>query len=102
METLQISLHIMRRTFRRAQEMEKKMKHATRYSDSSLYDTVCTACGATDAAGDDRLKFPCHGSELDGKIAAAARKVVLKKEELRLAQKALDELVRQEAKEKVS
>ena len=34
--------------------------HTTRISDSSLYDEICTKCGATDAAGDDRLDKPCN------------------------------------------
>lgn len=41
------------------------MKHVTRFSDSSLYDEVCTVCGATDAtiAGlPDRLSGPCLGA----------------------------------------
>lgn len=33
--------------------------HTTRFSDSSLYDEKCTKCGATDAAGDDRLNKHC-------------------------------------------
>jgi hypothetical protein len=36
--------------------------HQTRYSDSSLYDEVCTLCGATDARGSDRLYQPCSAS----------------------------------------
>jgi hypothetical protein len=32
--------------------------HKTRYSDSSLYDEVCTLCGATDSG--QMLKVPCH------------------------------------------
>ena len=33
--------------------------HKTRFSDSSLYDEICTKCGATDAIGDNRLDNPC-------------------------------------------
>lgn len=33
--------------------------HDTRYSDSSLYDEVCKACGGTDAIGDTSLNRPC-------------------------------------------
>lgn len=33
--------------------------HQTRFSDSSLYDEVCTLCGATDAPGDYRLSWCC-------------------------------------------
>lgn len=40
-------------------------EHKTRFSDSSLYDEVCTVCGATDAMGDRRLHAPCPGSEAD-------------------------------------
>lgn len=36
--------------------------HQTRYSDSSLYDEVCTLCGATDARGSDLLYQPCSAS----------------------------------------
>lgn len=35
--------------------------HTTRFSDASSFDEVCTACGATDARGDDRLNQPCPG-----------------------------------------
>jgi hypothetical protein len=38
--------------------------HVTRYSDSSLYDEVCTICGATDAMGDTRLDRPCPASPI--------------------------------------
>lgn len=37
--------------------------HKTRISDSSLYDEVCTLCGATDASGDKRLSSPCPNQE---------------------------------------
>lgn len=33
--------------------------HITRFSDSSLYDEICTKCGATDASGDIRLERRC-------------------------------------------
>lgn len=35
--------------------------HNTRFSDSSMYDEVCTLCGATDVTGGGwgRLAFPC-------------------------------------------
>lgn len=33
--------------------------HQTRYSDSSMYDEVCTLCGATDARGSTKLDEPC-------------------------------------------
>jgi ketol-acid reductoisomerase len=33
--------------------------HKTRYSDSSVYDEICTVCGATDARGFDALNKPC-------------------------------------------
>lgn len=33
--------------------------HKTRFSDSSLYDEVCVYCGATDGAGDNRLREGC-------------------------------------------
>jgi hypothetical protein len=33
--------------------------HNTRLSDSSLYDEVCSACGATDANGMADLSRPC-------------------------------------------
>ena len=50
------------------------MDHKTRYSDSSIYDEVCTICGATDANGDDRLKYPCPGdAELSSRQAAERR-----------------------------
>jgi len=35
--------------------------HKTRYSDSSLYDEVCVACGANDGrATKTRLDLPCN------------------------------------------
>jgi hypothetical protein len=37
--------------------------HITRYSDSSLYDEVCTLCGATDASG--KLDQPCPSKVID-------------------------------------
>jgi hypothetical protein len=37
--------------------------HVTRYSDSSLYDEVCTLCGATDASG--KLDQPCPSKVID-------------------------------------
>lgn len=40
---------------------EDHPSHKTRFSDSSFYDEICTLCGATDAAGDDRLKHQCQG-----------------------------------------
>lgn len=33
--------------------------HQTRSSDASSFDEVCESCGATDAAGDRRLAWPC-------------------------------------------
>lgn len=33
--------------------------HKTRMSASSVYDEVCTKCGATDGRNDDRLNQPC-------------------------------------------
>ena len=36
-------------------------EHTTRYSDSSRFDEICTACGATDASGDMGLKASCPG-----------------------------------------
>jgi hypothetical protein len=33
--------------------------HATRMSDSSLYDEKCVYCGATDGSHDDRLEKDC-------------------------------------------
>lgn len=39
--------------------MADKYGHVTRLSDSSVYDEVCTLCGATDARGSDRLQKPC-------------------------------------------
>jgi hypothetical protein len=38
--------------------------HKTRFSDSSVYDEVCTLCGATDARGDDRLDKPCPNAAI--------------------------------------
>lgn len=40
----------------------EELGHKTRNSDSSLYDEVCTLCGATDAAGDRRLEQPCQAT----------------------------------------
>lgn len=37
--------------------MPDPLGHVTRYSDSSLYDEVCTLCGATDAG--TGLRYPC-------------------------------------------
>ena len=39
--------------------MKEDSSHTTRFSDSSLYDYICTKYGATDAAGDDRLHSRC-------------------------------------------
>ena len=39
--------------------MKEDNSHTTRFSDSSLYDYICTKCGATDAAGDNRLYSRC-------------------------------------------
>ena len=42
--------------------------HKTRMSiDSSLYDEVCTVCGATDAPGDLRLTHKCPGLTSTGR-----------------------------------
>lgn len=38
---------------------EASQPHKTRFSDSSLYDEVCTLCGATDANGMAELNRPC-------------------------------------------
>lgn len=43
--------------------------HKTRFSDSSLYDEVCIFCGATDGAGDRRLKSPCPVDETTRAVA---------------------------------
>jgi hypothetical protein len=37
--------------------LRSDLGHVTRFSDSSLYDEVCTKCGATDASG--KLNDPC-------------------------------------------
>jgi hypothetical protein len=37
-----------------------ELGHVTRFSDSSLYDEVCTKCGATDTSG--KLEDPCPGA----------------------------------------
>lgn len=37
--------------------------HKTRISDSSIYDEICTLCGATDARGGNRLNEPCPKAE---------------------------------------
>ena len=43
--------------------MQTHPTHTTRYSDSSLYDEVCTKCGANDAPGRGQsLELPCQGS----------------------------------------
>lgn len=62
-------------------------QHSLRVSDSSFYDLVCTVCGATDASGDDRLRYDCPGDENKGYLQALERK------EAKLAQ-ALDDLRR--------
>ena len=52
--------------------MNNKLGHKERFSDSSLYDYVCDKCGATDAAGDDRLEKPCPKSnDLIEKVSEA-------------------------------
>ncbi|MCK5608211.1 hypothetical protein KAR91_40390 [Candidatus Pacearchaeota archaeon] len=48
--------------------MKEDSSHTTRFSDSSLYDYICTKCGATDAAGDDRLHSRCPNSQMDIRI----------------------------------
>jgi hypothetical protein len=37
--------------------------HKTRYSDSSLYDEVCTLCGVTDYNGMKELDKPCKAQK---------------------------------------
>jgi hypothetical protein len=59
--------NVMDRAKEKVAELAKKMpakddlSHTTRFSDSSIYDEVCTKCGATDAAGDTRLRYRCPG-----------------------------------------
>jgi hypothetical protein len=36
--------------------------HKTRFSDSSLYDEVCTLCGVTDYNGMAKLDAPCKNA----------------------------------------
>ena len=55
------------------------MKHRVRYSDSSMYDAKCELCHGTDAAWDDRLKYPCTGSEKAGMIEQYNRKIAAQK-----------------------
>ncbi len=51
------------------------ISHKTRYSDSSLYDEVCTKCGGTDNVNDDSLEFPCAGSNKKRLLQTQIRKV---------------------------
>lgn len=39
--------------------MNEYSTHQTRSSDASRFDEVCVNCGATDAAGDNRLNTVC-------------------------------------------
>ena len=55
-----------------------KFGHKTRASDSSLYDEVCTLCGATDGPSDLRLTYECpltmRPSSVAAKVAIAEAK----------------------------
>lgn len=55
-----------------------KFGHKTRASDSSLYDEVCTLCGATDGPSDLRLTYECpltmRPSSVAAKVASAEAK----------------------------
>lgn len=42
--------------------------HKVRFSDSSLYDEVCTLCGGTDAMGDATLLNPCAKANQEPKF----------------------------------
>lgn len=42
-------------------ENEWHPTHNVRYSDSSLYDEICTRCGSTDAG--KRMHLPCPNPE---------------------------------------
>lgn len=55
------------------------MKHTWRYSDSSFYDAVCTACNCTDAPADERAILPCMGNERLGILQAQEMEVQSKK-----------------------
>jgi hypothetical protein len=48
--------------------MANSATHRTRYSDSSLYDEVCTVCGARDwTMGEDEIgDRPCTARETEG------------------------------------
>jgi hypothetical protein len=52
----------------REQRQANAATHKTRVSDSSLYDEVCTACGARDwtMGPDDIGDAPCKGSTDSG------------------------------------
>lgn len=48
--------------------------HVTRYSDSSLYDEVCTNCGATDASG--KLDIPCPNAPKTTVVPTVQQQVI--------------------------
>lgn len=68
------------------------MKHVWRYSDSSFYDAVCTACNCTDAVSDIRAKLPCMGDEHLGIIQAQEMDVQSKKHAFEQAVAKLEKL----------
>lgn len=58
-----MSKELRRRDLKEKSFIKAKGTHITRMSDSSLYDEVCTVCGATDAMGDNRLNKKCTGKQ---------------------------------------
>lgn len=57
--------------------MDTHPSHKTRFSDSPFYDLVCDGCGASDAAGDNRLGLPCPNAP-GGKPLVKTVKVMMK------------------------
>ena len=55
-----------------------KFGHKTRASDSSLYDEVCTLCGATDGPSDLRLTYECPLTMRPSSVAAKVASTKLK------------------------
>lgn len=42
---------------------QDRFGHRTRLSDSSVFDEICTLCGATDGRGDERLNKKCPNAK---------------------------------------
>lgn len=56
--------------------MELHQTHNWRYSDSSLYDAVCTQCNYTDTS--PQAKFPCGEQQMHDRILELAKQAGIK------------------------